>query len=170
MKHFLSTGACINPLHFFFLSHTRLPVLSSPPCSISSSWQPLPGCSWKECSSTSCWWRCLRASTPGPSTSTWQVMECPLSSLPCLPQWTTGAMALTECKDKRVAWKKRVYSERVMDDEFGWRRGACCHLATSGIVFPPSCDTVEASIHVHEQGRGGSCGGKQGKMHHRVLE
>lgn len=48
--------------------------------------------------------------------------------------------------------------------------GSCCHLATFGTVFPPSCDTSEASIHVHEKGRGGSCGGEHGKMHHRVVE
>lgn len=108
----------MSPLYLFF-SHARLPAPSLPPCCIFSFWQPLLGCFWKEYNSTSCWWRCLRVNTPGPSSSTWQDMECPLSLSPSLPQWTIGAMALTECKDKKGGGKQKACSVRGMDDQFG---------------------------------------------------
>lgn len=81
-----------------FKSVCRLLVLSLLPSCISSSWRLSPGCSWKVCSSTSCWWRFLRVNTRGGSTSIWLAMACLHWSWPCQQQWTTGAMAQTKCE------------------------------------------------------------------------
>ena len=50
-------------------SSLRSPVPSLLAFCISSSWPPSPGCVWRGCSSISCWWRSLRASTPAKSTT-----------------------------------------------------------------------------------------------------
>lgn len=76
----------------------RLLVLFLLPSCTSSSWRLSPGCSWKVCSSTSCWWRFLRVNTPGGSTSIWLAMACLHWSWLCQQQWTTGAMAQTKCE------------------------------------------------------------------------
>ena len=54
----------------------RLPVQFLLPYYISSSWLPSPGCSWRECSSISCWWRFLRVNIHEGNTSTWSAMGC----------------------------------------------------------------------------------------------
>lgn len=81
-----------------FQSSRRLPVPSLLPSCTSSSWQLSPGCSWRVCSCTSCWWRFLRASTPGGSISTWWGTACLHWLWPCRQQWTTGATARTKCE------------------------------------------------------------------------
>ena len=62
------TDSCV---HF-----SRLPAQFLLPYYISSSWLPSPGCSWRECSSISCWWRYLRANILEGNTSTWLAMVC----------------------------------------------------------------------------------------------
>lgn len=87
-----------NTFPFSFQSSRRLPVPSLLPSCTSSSWQLSPGCSWKGCSSTSCWWRFLRASTLGGSTSIWSGTACLRWLWPCRQRWTTGATARTKCE------------------------------------------------------------------------
>lgn len=55
---------------------SRSPVQFLLPSCISSSWLPSPGCSWRECSSTSCWWRFLRVNIHVGNTFTWSAMGC----------------------------------------------------------------------------------------------
>lgn len=70
ISHGTNTSLCS------FQSSHRSPVPSLLPSCTSSSWQLSPGCSWRGCSSTSCWWRFLRASTPGGSISIWWGTAC----------------------------------------------------------------------------------------------
>lgn len=82
--------------------------------------------------------------TPGLSTSTWQDMECLLSLWLSPLQWTTGATAQTECKERGVA--KRTKHGGRMDDGAREAGVPAVILAVSATVDSTSCGTSEASI------------------------
>lgn len=66
-------------------------------CSISSSWESLPGCYWKEYSCTA-WWSWCSMPPFGPSTYSSLVMAHPLLSSLYLPLLDQRDMALTSSK------------------------------------------------------------------------
>lgn len=94
---------------------------SSPGSSTFAFWLPSPGCAWRECSSTSCWWRSSRASSHAGSTTTSPATSSPPWSWASQRPSTTWATAhsgrkcTTFCRGSSFAkmeWKK--YITRVL--------------------------------------------------------
>lgn len=80
----------------------------------SASWPPSPGCVWRACSCTSCWWRCLRASSPAGSTIT------SLGTSPRPWWWASQQPSTTEA----TAHHERKYSVSVKAELWwGWKSG-----------------------------------------------
>lgn len=87
----------------------RSPALSSQHYCISSSCLRSRGCFWKAFSSTSCWWRCLRANIHAGDISTWPDMAFLPSLWLFLLQWITAAMGQTECESHTLIWSEWVW-------------------------------------------------------------
>lgn len=102
-------------------------------------------------------------STPGPSTSTWQDMECLLSLSPSLLQWTTGAMAPTECKDKSIVGKEKcALKEGWM---MGFSGGESCLLSVDCVCHSAQTGAFLTHLYTARNKGGGGAIGKKESMY-----